>query len=130
MPSRRLGLLLCAAMALATGAASAAPAKTCRVSRAFNDSGWHVKVVVSNDAGVCAIDVSFLFNGRTGSSRIVPTSGSVSPMPKHGTAKLDFQPLSASVGYAANPGYVGPDSFEMHLLPGVRPWAVEVTVGP
>jgi len=85
---------------------------------------------VAAGSGPCRLETSYqTAGGKTGNvSRLVGTSGSVTTAPAHGAANLVFEPNDSSATYTPNPGYSGPDHFEMRIIPGTRNWSVDVTV--
>lgn len=123
-----------AAMAAATPGASSTTAggKACQTGRRFDQDGFHLRMRVSNAGGPCSASTMFqLPGGKTGNtSEVVPTSGSISSPPAHGTANLVFNAGDSSVVYTPTPGYTGADHFEFRVIPSTRLWEVAVTVTP
>ena len=109
---------------------SATAAKQCELAHAFDDTGWHLKVSLSNEGGTCSTDLSFLYRGQSGSGPIRFTPSYISPPPQHGVAKQVFDPVAPTLQYTPVAGYVGADQFRIHVPQSSQMYFVDVTVGP
>ena len=88
-------------------------AKSCSVPKvAAPEAGKEVAVpmTVGNDGGWCAISVDD--NGHPF------TAGLLSARPTHGRVYVHSVGDATRIDYTPETGYVGPDAFSVHLLPG------------
>jgi hypothetical protein len=103
-------------------------AKSCTVPKVTPEDGKEtpVPITVGNDGGRCAISVA-----RPGSKEWEPApykTGLLTGRPSHGKAYIHTVGDATRIDYTPAPGYAGPDSFAVTLLPGAAVLRVEVTV--
>jgi hypothetical protein len=85
-----------------------------------------VPVSVGNDGGWCAISVA-----RAGSKDTGPIpykTGLLAGRPSHGKVYIHTVGDATRIDYTPAPGYAGPDSFTVTLVPGAAVLRAEVTV--
>ncbi len=105
------------------------PAKSCTVApfKVTNGGTADIAMTVSNEGGYCAATLT-ADNGKPFDAPLVPV------LPEHGTPRVVKYNGKTSVEYTPDTGYVGHDSFVVHLLeqgaPGHTTLNLSVTVVP
>ncbi len=99
------------------------PAATCVVSPVkVSDGGTaEVTMTISNDGGYCAASL-LAGNGQPYDAPLVPRK------PLHGEETVVKYNSRTSIEYAAVTGYVGPDTFTVHLIERGQPGYTTVNV--
>ncbi|MBV8576997.1 MAG: hypothetical protein JOZ58_18410 [Acetobacteraceae bacterium] len=104
-------------------------AKSCTVPKVTPEDGKEtpVPVTVVNDGGWCAISVGL----PPAPNDVYPTpykAGLLTSRPAHGKVYIHTVGDATRIDYTPAPGYAGPDSFAVTLIPGDAVLRVAATV--